>query len=79
MESVGDSLYRASANSGDPVYAEPGLAGHGVLRSGNLEGSNVDLAREFTNIIITQRSYQANSRVISTSDQMLQELMQVIR
>lgn len=79
MESVGDSLYRASANSGDAVYAEPGLAGHGVLRSGNLEGSNVDLAREFTNIIITQRSYQANSRVISTSDQMLQELMQVIR
>ena len=79
VESLGDSLYRASADSGDAVYAEPGVAGHGVLRSGSLEGSNVDLAREFTNIIVTQRSYQANSRVISTSDQMLQDLMQLIR
>ena len=79
LESMGDSLYRASVNSGDPVYGTPGSSSHGSLRSGFLESSNVDLTREFTEMIVTQRGYQASSRVISTSDQMLQELMQIIR
>lgn len=79
LESMGDSLYRASVNSGDPVFGTPGSNSHGALRSGFLEGSNVDLTREFTEMIVTQRGYQASSRIISTSDQMLQELMQIIR
>lgn len=79
LESLGNTLYKTSANSGDAVFAAPGSGSHGTIRSGSLEGSNVDLTREFSDMIITQRGYQASSRVISTSDQMLQELMQILR
>lgn len=79
LQNIGDSLYRVTVNSGDPSFTTPGSGGHGVLKSGYLEGSNVDLTREFTDMIVTQRGYQASSRVITTSDQMLQELMQLIR
>ena len=56
-----------------------GVAGRGVLNSGALEMSNVDLAEEFTGLIVAQRGFQANSRVITTSDEILQDLVQLKR
>lgn len=78
LDSVGDSLFQATANSGEPVFGAPG-DGRGAIKSGYLEGSNVDLADEFTRMIVTQRGYQASSRILSTADEMLQELLQVLR
>jgi flagellar hook protein FlgE len=72
---AGDTLFIASANSGDPVRGVAGATINADISSGALEGSNVDLAEEFTNVIISQRGFQANARVISTSDQMLNELV----
>ncbi len=72
---AGDTLYTASANSGDPVRGAAQSTINATISSGALEGSNVDLAEEFTNVIISQRGFQANARVISTSDQMLNELV----
>jgi len=79
LESVRDSLYQAGLSSGSPAYGAPGSAGHGTIRAGQLESSNVNLTQEFADMIVTQRSYQASSRVVTTADQMLQELMSVIR
>jgi flagellar hook protein FlgE len=79
LESVRDSLYQASLSSGTPAYGVPGSAGHGAIRAGQLESSNVNLTQEFADMIVTQRSYQASSRVVTTADQMLQDLMSVIR
>jgi len=80
LERAGDNLYRASNNSGAPVLGVPGgVAGHGSVVPGALEMSNVDLALEFTNMIIAQRGFQANSRAITTSDDMLQELVNLKR
>lgn len=80
LERLGDNLYRASNNSGAAVNGAPGgAAGHGTLVPGALEMSNVDLALEFTNMIIAQRGFQANSRAITTSDDMLQELVNLKR
>ncbi len=70
---TGDNLYAASPNSGDATVQDITKDG-GYMNSGVLEGSNVDLAREFTNMITTQRGFQANSKVITTSDEMLQIL-----
>ncbi|MBU1707007.1 flagellar hook-basal body complex protein, partial [bacterium] len=78
LELAGDNLYRATVNSGDPkVSVESGVVNH--IYSGYLELSTVDLAREFTDIIIAQRGFQANARVITTSDQLLQEVTQLKR
>ncbi|HSQ41140.1 MAG TPA: flagellar hook-basal body complex protein [Fibrobacteraceae bacterium] len=76
---VGDSLFSVSSNSGDPVYGEPGSSSSSTLQAGALESSNVDLAEEFTNMIVTQRAYQANARVITVSDSMLEELVALKR
>jgi flagellar hook protein FlgE len=65
--------------SGNPTPAPPGTNGLGKIQSGALELSNVDLANEFTNLITTQRAYQANARIITTSDEMLQELVNLKR
>ena len=73
LEKVGDNLYAASLNSGDPNYMNITTDG-GYMTSGVLESSNVDLAKEFTDMITTQRGFQANSKVITTSDEMLQIL-----
>ncbi len=73
LEKVGDNLYQASLNSGDARVIDITTTG-GYMNSGVLEGSNVDLAKEFTDMITTQRGFQANSRVITTSDEMLQIL-----
>jgi flagellar hook protein FlgE len=76
---AGGSLYRASSASGQPVDGTPGSAGRGALAAGTLEMSNVDLAQEFTNLIIAQRGFQANSRIITASDEMLQDLVNLKR
>ena len=76
---MGGNLYRSSANSGDPQVNVPGTGGNGGLQPGALEMSNVDLGKEFTNMIVTQRGFQANSRIISTTDQMLEELVNLKR
>ncbi|MBX6342637.1 MAG: flagellar hook protein FlgE, partial [Thermomicrobiaceae bacterium] len=76
---TGSNMYSASANSGDPMYAQPGSSGHGTIAGGYLEGSNVDLAEEFTNMIRAERGFQANSRVITTSDEILQDLVNIKR
>lgn len=76
---VGNSLYTVSANSGAPSVGAPQTGGRGAIASGALEMSNVDLALEFADMIVTQRGFQANSRVISASDEMLQELANLRR
>lgn len=78
LELAGDNLYKSTVNSGDPkIQVESGSVNH--IYSGYLELSTVDLAREFTDIIIAQRGFQANARVITTSDQLLQEVTQLKR
>lgn len=79
LESVGDSLYRSTLNSGefDGVGVDPSTVKG--LTTGALEMSNVDLASEFTTMITTQRGFQANSRIITTSDSMLEELVNLKR
>jgi len=74
---AGNNLYIVPDNTPNP--GEPMAEGRGALISGNLEMSNVDLTSEFANMIITQRAYQANARVITTSDQMLQEVVELKR
>ncbi|MGR6836153.1 flagellar hook protein FlgE [Syntrophomonas erecta] len=76
---AGNNLFQVSTNSGDPVVGVPGGQGMGALIPGSLEMSNVDLSEEFTDMIVTQRGFQANSRVITTSDEMLQELVNLKR
>ncbi len=75
----GDSVYQESSNSGNAVLGIPGISSQGKIKPGALELSNVELATEFTNMITTQRGYQANARVITTSDNMMQELVNLVR
>lgn len=79
LSRIGNNLYETSANSGFAMVGIPGRDGRGVIETFSLEMSNVDLATEFTQMITTSRAYQANSRVVTTSDEMLQELMQLKR
>jgi len=79
LQKVADSVYTVSSNSGDAVLGAPGTQSSSTIRPGALEMSNVDLASEFTTMITTQRGYQANSRVITVSDTMLDELMALKR
>ena len=72
---VGDNMYQQSGNSGGPVLGFAGAGSQSTLTSGALESSNVDLAQEFTNMIVAQRGFQANAKVITTSDEMLQTLV----
>jgi len=76
---LGDSMYIQSNNSGEGVLLRPGVGSAAKIKPGALEMSNVELAEEFTTMITTQRGYQANARVITTSDEMLQELVQLVR
>ena len=76
---VGNSLFQVSNNSGDPLVGAPGDEGMGSIIPSSLEMSNVDLSEEFTDMIVTQRGFQANSRIITTSDEMLQELVNLKR
>jgi len=77
LEREGGSLWKATASSGPPTIGTPSVGGFGQTISGSLEMSNVDMATEFTNMITAERTYQANSTVISTADQMLQTLVQL--
>jgi flagellar hook protein FlgE len=75
LERLGGSLWAETANSGTPIVGTPDTAGFGSTIGGELEMSNVDLATEMTNMITAERGYQANSRVISTADEMLGTLV----
>jgi flagellar hook protein FlgE len=79
LEKIGNTSYRSTTNSGLAQVGTAQTGGRGQLLGGTLEMSNVDLAQEFTNLIIAQRGFQANSRVITTSDQMLQDLVDIKR
>ncbi len=77
LESIGENLYRETQSSGAPNESTPGLNGAGSLTQGYVETSNVNVAEELVNMIQTQRAYEINSKAVSTSDQMLQRLMQL--
>lgn len=79
LEKAADNMYIVSANSGDPNYGVPGVGNAGSLTPSNLEMSNVDLSEEMVNMIVTQRGFQANSRIITTTDTMLEELVNLKR
>jgi len=79
LEKVGENAYQTTVNSGGAAYTTPGAGGSGKLNPGSLEMSNVDLAEEFTQMIITQRGFQANSRIITVADELLQELVSLKR
>lgn len=76
---IGGNLFSETVNSGTPKYGTPASGSLGALTPGALEMSNVDLSAEFTDMITTQRGFQANSRVITTSDEILQELVNLKR
>ena len=79
MTKNGDTLYAESQNSGMAQIGTAGNGGRGDISAGTLEMSNVDLSKQFTEMITTQRGFQANSKIISTTDQMLQELVNLKR
>ena len=76
---MGGGFYQVSPNSGAPIIGEPMKDGKGKIIGGAVEMSNVDLAKQFTDMIISQRGFQANSRVITTADEMLQDLLSLKR
>jgi len=79
LQKVKDSVYTTSSNSGDPILGAAGAQSSSVIKPGSLELSNVELAQEFTDMITTQRGYQANARVITVSDSLLEELVSLKR
>ncbi len=79
LEKVGGSMYRQTTNSGVPDIGQAASGGRGTIESGTLEMSNVDLAQEFTNLIVAQRGFQANSKVVTTSDEVLSDLISMKR
>ncbi|WP_456600937.1 flagellar hook protein FlgE [Blastococcus sp. SYSU DS0669] len=79
LEKAGNSAFRVGDNSGVAMIGQAGQGGRGVLSSGALEMSNVDLSEEFTGLIVAQRGFQANSRVITASDEILQDLVNLKR
>lgn len=79
LQKIGGNLFVDTRNSGEPQLGRAGSSGYGPIAPGTLEMSNVDLSLEFTEMITTQRGFQANSRIITTSDEMLQELVNMKR
>ena len=79
LEKAGNSSYRVGNNSGLAQVGQAGTGGRGAMQSGALEMSNVDLAEEFTSLIVAQRGFQANSRMITASDEVLQDLVNMKR
>ncbi|MFD1721204.1 flagellar hook protein FlgE [Amnibacterium endophyticum] len=79
LEKAGSTSFTESINSGAPKFGVAGSDGFGAITAGALEASNVDLSQEFTNLIVAQRGFQANARIITTSDEILQELTQLKR
>jgi flagellar hook protein FlgE len=76
---VSQNLFTESANSGIPNIGAPGTSSRGTINAGQLESSNVDLAQQFTDMIRAERGFQANSRIVTTSDEMLQDLVNLKR
>jgi flagellar basal-body rod protein FlgG len=72
LQAIGNNLFKATNASGDPNEGEAGLAGLGTIEQGSVEASNVEVVEELVNMITTQRAYEMNSKVVSTTDQMLQ-------
>jgi len=79
LRSVGHNLLERTIASGEPNFNEPGSNGHGTLLQGALEQSNVDMVEEMVGLISAQRSYEINSKVITTADQMLQSATEMVR
>ena len=79
LDSVGGNLFMQSIRSGEPAVGEPNTGGRGQIFNSTLEQSNVDLSNEFTQMIVTQRGFQASSRTVTTADQMLTELINLKR
>jgi flagellar basal-body rod protein FlgG len=80
LNSIGNNLFLATTASGDPIVGAPGAAeGLGTLQQGMLEQSNVDIVSEFVQLIVAQRAYESNSKVVTSADQMLQDLAQMAR
>ena len=80
LNSVGNNLYLPTTASGDAIVGAPGSAeGMGTLQQGMLEQSNVDIVQQFVDMIVAQRSYESSSRVVTSADQMLQDLANLIR
>ena len=76
---VGNNNFQLGARSADPAVGAPGTGGRGTISGGAIENSNVDIAREFTNLIILQRSYQANAKTVTTVDELSQETINLKR
>lgn len=79
LQKTGENSYRTTVNSGAATYYTPGIGGTGSLNPGSLEMSNVDLTAQFADMIVTQRGFQANARIITTTDSMLEELVNIVR
>jgi len=79
LQRMGQNLWAPSANSGEAIVGRPNENGRGSVSTGTLESSNVDLAQQFTSVILAQRGFQSSSRVITAGDQMLQDLVNIIR
>ena len=79
LEKAGGSLFRTTVNSGLPLIGAAGTSGRGTLATGAVEMSNVDLGQEFTEMIVAQRGFQANARVITASDELLQDVVNLKR
>lgn len=79
LERMGNNLFRPTDNSGIPVVGTPRSGGRGSVNAGFLEQSNVDISSEFTDLIVTQRGFQANTRVVTTVDEMLQDVLNMKR
>ncbi len=79
LVAIGDNLFTQSLNSGDPELGAAGTGSRGQIRGGQLESSNVDIAFEFTRLIVAQRGFSANARTITVSDEVLEELTNIIR
>jgi len=78
MERIGGTLFRAQRIPGEPSFGVAGEGGRGDVFGSNLEAANVDIEQEFINMITAQRSYQANSRVLSSTNELLRELVNLI-
>lgn len=79
LSKVGETMWEQSQASGEPIVGVPGVGRSGMVLAGALEGSNVDLAQEFTNLVLAQRGFEANSRVVTVSDEMLGALVNMKR
>jgi len=75
---AGNNTYQASALTANPSIGTPGTGGRGSIQGGSVEASTVDIATEFTNLIVYQRAYEANAHVVTTADQLSQDTINLI-